>query len=147
MCCDVFADHRCSTCNRNQEVVAREGRRTYRLRNPSAKLICKVRIDGCYITDGEKCDYLIIDCEGRDARFVELKGGDLLKAVDQIRATVERLRPDVEACQKVSARIVLSKVRVPNFRNEPKVLRLEKLLRRRGGDLDCRSQFMSETLP
>ncbi len=146
MCCDELSAHDCSTCNRNQEIVAREGRRAYRLQNPSQKLVCKVTIDGCYISKGKRCDYLIIDCEAEDARFVELEGSDFLRAVDQIAGTIAGLVREIRHCRRVSARIVTSKITAPNVRNVPKVLKLKKLLRARGGDLKYQSQVMQETL-
>jgi len=126
--------------------VAKEGNVSYRLKNPDERLICKVKIDGCYITDGERCDYLIIDCDELDARFVELKGSDFFKAIDQINATIEQMSGEIQRCEKVSARIVLSKVNVPDLRNNAKVRQFQKMLRAQGGDLCYRSKVLEETL-
>lgn len=44
--------------------------------NPNQHLLTKIKVDGCQITDGIRCDYLILD-HCHNEYFVELKGKDL----------------------------------------------------------------------
>lgn len=50
----------------------------------------KVNVDGCQITDGIRCDYLILD-HCHNEYFVELKGKDLPHAIEQLEATIQQL--------------------------------------------------------
>ena len=58
--------------------------------NPNQHLLTKITVDGCQITEGVKCDYLILDhCQNE--YFVELKGKDLPHAVEQLEASIQQL--------------------------------------------------------
>lgn len=50
--------------------------------NDSCRDVIKIRVDGCAITEGMRCDYLVL-CNKHEY-FVELKGSDIGHAVDQI---------------------------------------------------------------
>ena len=133
MCCESFSNNRCSVYTKSQVLVVPEKKCEYRVHNPNRKKLCKVRIDGCYITEGRKCDYLVINCNDNDAYFVELKGTDIFHGLEQLDATIARMREDVGNC-KVYSRIVLTKVSVPNIENNPKILRHKKMVKKLGGD-------------
>ena len=78
--------------------------------------------------------------------FIELKGGDYEKALLQIQSTIETLvvKPEIKT-SKVHARIVLSKVRVPNIKPTREKMLL-KLLKTLNGHLKKESQKMVEVL-
>lgn len=59
--------------------------------NPSRKAYDRITVDGCVITEGNKCDYLLKSCEYDDQYFVELKGEDLNHAVAQLESSFEKL--------------------------------------------------------
>ena len=60
-----------------------------------------VIVDGCEINDNSiRCDYL--HCANGVERFIELKGQDLLHAIDQIKATINRLSANPATQPKVS---------------------------------------------
>ena len=59
--------------------------------NPNHKLYLKVQVDGCTITDGIKCDKLLLSADEHEERYVELKGTDVMHAIDQLEATIIRL--------------------------------------------------------
>ena len=145
MSCMAFRESACSTYNSNPFIVARQNRCEYRLENPSRRPVCKVDVDGCYITNGRRCDYLLIDCQQHNAFFVELKGTHLLDAVQQIIDTLQKLLNSLQDCN-VFARIVCTRVSVPNIQNNPKILRLQRLLRKHGGTLTNASRHLSESL-
>ena len=57
----------------------------------SARGLCqRIQVDGCAITEGIRCDNLLIDWNNNEY-FVELKGSDVAKAIEQIMATIPRL--------------------------------------------------------
>lgn len=88
--------------------------------NPNRHTLTKVIVDGCQITDGVKCDYLILD-HCRNEYFVELKGKDLPHAVEQLEATIQQLS-DKNSIVKKQAIIVSSR----NPSNDTSVQRAKK---------------------
>ena len=61
-------------------------------RNVSRHEIRQFKIDGEVITknaDTARCDYLLLNDEAKRAYYIELKGSDLEKAIQQIEATVQ----------------------------------------------------------
>lgn len=59
--------------------------------NPNHELYQKVQVDGCTIIDGIKCDKLLVSADEHEERYVELKGTDVMHAIDQLEATIIRL--------------------------------------------------------
>jgi hypothetical protein len=82
-------------CNLNR--IATEKGKKY-------EIICteeylRIQIDACVINDNslEKCDYLFIrdfncECKKTEFFFVELKGSDIVKAFNQIIATISHIK-------------------------------------------------------
>lgn len=70
-----------------------ENKRVIIFKNPTCMLCQRVQVDGCAITEGKRCDKLLIDWRG-DEYYVELKGNDIAKAIEQIMATIPRLHTD-----------------------------------------------------
>lgn len=68
-------------------IIVKENRCKITFRNPSRLQIRRIHIDGCVITEGLRCDYLLIN---RDAveHYTELKGSDVRHALQQIEATI-----------------------------------------------------------
>ncbi|MDB9315892.1 hypothetical protein PN462_22460 [Spirulina sp. CS-785/01] len=132
----------CTFCSQGQEIVVKEKKRKYILKNATKQKVCKIRIDNCVITsyDQKKCDYLIIVCQGEDKKpeslyFVELKGKDLIKSVEQLTEMIEHWQAHITA--KVFARTVLSKVNVPKtIETDARVKKLRKLVKQYQGNFD-----------
>ncbi len=60
----------------------------------------RIKVDGCQITNGIRCDYLLIakDIE----HFIELKGQDINHAIEQIISTIKTLSSNIAKNTKVS---------------------------------------------
>jgi len=120
--------------------------KSYKILNSNGKRISKVKVDGCVSQDeGEKrCDYLFLS-EGEEVKqviFVELKGGRLKDALQQIIDTVEYLR-EVFKDFKKKGRIIGSRD-IPRFENNPEFKKLHKLLQ---GDVMRRTnKYFEETI-
>ena len=148
----------CTNCSEGKLVVAEENKRKYILQNPSKKKICKVRIDGCVIPSQSqrKCDYLMIVCESKSANeqesdiyFIELKGRDLISAVEQLTQTIAYFQAEkYKFTGKVFARVVLSKVADPkSIEVDSRVIALRKLMKKLGGNFDYGSvQFEKDRI-
>lgn len=73
--------------------VSEENKRRHVGENPD-KLFCRLyKVDGYILASqtGKRCDYLLVNDEGKDAYFVELKGVHIDDAIEQIDATIEAL--------------------------------------------------------
>lgn len=79
-----------SACFDNS-TVAKEKGKEFRLQNKSKKTVCRVHIDSCLIQDkrSKRCDYLFKVCETEHYFLVELKGGEVDKAIEQIISTFD----------------------------------------------------------
>jgi hypothetical protein len=94
MCNDLFRKSECKEfCDTRKTIVVRDSgnKQEYRVTNDNGKEICKIKVDGCLIKEGERCDYLILSCEDKSAFFVELKGHDLKKAIAQINSSITHI--------------------------------------------------------
>lgn len=152
--CQYFQENypECTVCSQGNKITVKENNRKYILNNLSVKQVCKIRIDGCVIDNKNqrKCDYLIIACKSEmvingnnitfeeEMYFVELKGKDLIGAIEQLIQTIEYFQTQITG--KVFARVVLS--RSPNPRSietDSRVKKLKDILRKSGGNFDYSS--------
>lgn len=97
----------CVRSTTDSQVKVSENGRSFALKNRSALSVELVVVDGCAISTGERCDYLY-RFSGKEA-YVELKGADIKKAVDQIDASVRQL----SAVDKVDRLAFIVSSRVP----------------------------------
>ena len=86
--------------------------------NPNQHLLTKIKVDGCQITDGIRCDYLILD-HCHNEYFVELKGKDLPHAVDNWKPVSSNYQPPTIQLKK---RLLLYQAVIP-----PMTLRYKEL--------------------
>jgi len=141
---DQIKSHHCTDCNKNPVIVVEEKKCEYRMKNPSEKLVCKTRMDGCYIKNQRCCDYLIVNCNDKDAYFIELKGSDVLYAVSQIEKALDYVKDNLYGFN-CYARIIVSKVPVPNIQNTPKILSIRKKFKKLGGDVKVKTIVFLES--
>ncbi|GAB4294848.1 MAG: hypothetical protein Fur0025_31680 [Oscillatoriaceae cyanobacterium] len=146
--CQEFEDNypKCTVCQTGKLIVVEENKRKYILNNKAQKKICKITIDGGVIDSQtqSKCDYMMVVCQGDKVSkntdlgeivyLIELKGKDLIKAVDQLTLTMTYF--DYENNTQVFARAVVSKVTEPksSIDTDSRVVKLRKLLKKYGGD-------------
>ena len=120
--------------------------RIYKFKNVSKKELVVYKIDGGLISDNavQKCDFAILTED--DVLFlIELKGADYIHALQQLLSTISTLllRPQIMV-QKLNARVVLSKIRVPDIMTtQEKKLRF--LLKTCKGDLLRKCQVLEES--
>lgn len=136
-------------CSKNVTLRELHESRVYRLYNPRGLEVVFYKIDGGIIDSNEvnKCDYGILT-ENNDFFLVELKGADINHAIDQINSTIDLLfKRDKKIVKTLSARIVLSKVKIPNI-IETKERKLKQLLHNNyGRGTYCRkTQLLEETI-
>ena len=120
----------CNELTNNSSIVVRENRREFRIDNRLKIQINRVEVDGCLITEGQKCDYLFEIIEQNRVFYVELKGSHINEAVRQLEATIEFCQNKHRNSQKGSF-IVASKV--PKSRT--KIQNLKKEFKKRNGHI------------
>lgn len=117
----------------------------YRYINQSFNHLAKYRVDGGLISDnGAKCDYLLLNCERKHSYFIELKGSDLIRAVEQINRSIDELKNNLPDFT-FSARIVLTRVNTIALKSV-EILRLSKKVKLLGGDLKKQTRLLEETV-
>ena len=72
--------------------------------NPDHNTYRAIQVDGCVFNaaDGQKCDNLLESEEYADQYFVELKGGDSNKAVEQLKDTMEKMPPRLAEAKRMA---------------------------------------------
>jgi len=72
--------------------------------NPDHNTYRAIQVDGCVFNaeDGHKCDNLLESEKYADQYFVELKGGDSCKAVEQLKDTIARLPPRLRGAKRMA---------------------------------------------
>jgi len=84
----------CSEISNDKIVQGKQHSKSIRLINPAQKVIHKITIDGCVVSDQKtkRCDLLfeVEDVEPK-AIYVELKGKNIPHAVEQLKSTLSLL--------------------------------------------------------
>lgn len=80
------------------------------LLNPMQRRVEKVQVDDCVITEGPRCDWLILTNDEvlKEEIYVELKGTDVYRGVEQLEVTINTLSSD-RARQRKRCFIVFSR--------------------------------------
>ncbi len=118
--------------------IASENKKVYRIENSSNYTIRKVVVDGCLNQKAaeKRCDFLFsIDNDDlQRVIFVELKGGALSKALEQLLETIQYLKNEFVG-YRIDARIVGSRD-VPDLKSTPTYRKLAVLVSRNNGTLE-----------
>lgn len=83
-----------SLCNERAAIITSKdngGPQTHIGYNRKSAMVTHYKIDGVVITQGNKCDYLLMNEETKTAYLIELKGSDLCWAAKQLDATAKTL--------------------------------------------------------
>lgn len=77
---------------------------TLYLLNPHKRTVERVQVDGCAITEGCRCDWMVVleDAISNEELFVELKGSGVYHAVEQLQVTIETLSENAASFPKRS---------------------------------------------
>ena len=90
----------CEQQCRDPEIVRHERRSRFVIRNPNRGSVRVIRIDGCVITEGRRCDWLFIPTSGQVEIFAELKGSAVGHGIEQIRNTIPQVSEDPAGLRK-----------------------------------------------
>lgn len=137
----------CNNCelNSNKKIIVAKGPKTeYRIINENEKVINKYIVDDCLLKTKqreEKCDYLILINQIKDAYFVECKGSDVIKAVSQLESSIDSLNNKI-AGYVLKGRIISTRVYSPDLRMQAYKRLREKLK----GHLETRNVVFIEII-
>lgn len=100
---------RCKDVTSRKLIKVAENGRSFSIRNVARRHITLVKVDGCAITTGERCDFMFLADRGKEL-FVELKGSDIKKALSQITRSIGEL---TQIAEKSNRTAVIVSSRVP----------------------------------
>lgn len=105
-----------SECNKHQKMIVcidSGNPQKYIAQNVNSNVVYKYRIDGDVITNGARCDYLVINSSKAHLYYIELKGSDLNYALEQLVTSERNVRirfyKDIGKCKLVSFRVVFNR--------------------------------------
>jgi hypothetical protein len=81
----------CSQEVTHRRILFEENKRKFIGYNPDEKPVIRVVIDGCLMTTGIRCDFLLVEKEKHLGCFIELKGSDIDHALDQLQTTINQI--------------------------------------------------------
>lgn len=130
-------------------VKCEEKRKIYRLENDCGARIRKYVVDGGIVFNEKgfsACDNMLVTYTGTEKKyvFVELKGTDFQHAIEQIHDTIKYFIEDLPY-GKVYVRIVHTQG-APRIRNSGKMIALQGLVRRYGGNIKLQEHELDEKL-
>lgn len=98
--------------------------------NPDHNTYRAIQVDGCVFNaaDGQKCDKLLESEQYADQYFVELKGGDSNKAVEQLKDTIDKLPPRLAGAKRMAFAVFSNTCP----KNDTKRQAIEKIFKNRG---------------
>ena len=103
--------HCCKFCDNRREIVLTEqgNPQKFRAVNNKQKKVCAVKIDKCIVQNEEIADFLLCVYENDFdyAYIVELKGSDIHKALNQIKAVINKFNIRMS----IHCRVILKKNR------------------------------------
>ena len=106
----------CETIIKNSNIPLKENRSEIVFENPKRLEVCVIKVDGCAITDGIRCDYALTAESVKEEFHIELKGCDVKHAFDQLEATIKKISSNPQntpkLCFIISTRCPLSSIEI-----------------------------------
>lgn len=100
------------------------------------------KIDGYVITEGSRCDFLLINEDRKTVYFIELKGSDLCKAAQQLEDTETALAQQLRPYPNRKYRIVANKCKTQEIYSSA-FIRYKKKWK---NALECKSMTIEESI-
>lgn len=110
-------NERCVNFTNDSNIAFSENKRSIVFHNPRRLEYYKVRIDGCVITEGIRCDNFLFGEHDHNDRYIELKGGDIPHAIEQIRQSILWVKSHCDVGNSIKAYIVSKNV-APGFNSK-----------------------------
>ena len=133
-----------SLCQEQQAIIvsSEQGRQHWAV-NSDRCFVTHYQIDGAVIRTGLRCDYLLINEDKSDAYLIELKGTDIVHAVDQLEANAQTQKQALQNYH-IKYRLVHTKARTPALM-ETKFIKFRQR-HRKSGEFLHRENTLEETI-
>ena len=112
---------KCEEITTSPQIVLEEERSKIIFLNKSRQNVRRIRVDGCVLTEGVRCDYLIIPENGKE-HFIELKGNNVAYAAKQIEESIRQISESPQLSEKYG--FIIS-TRCPLLSSEIQALKLK----------------------
>lgn len=99
----------CITLEAQKITTRSEKGKRIKIDNPRELPISVIRVDGCAIKSGNKCDFMFEIDDAETSIFVELKGSNIKHAIKQLEETIKKYKKRKPGYKKLAI-IVSSKV-------------------------------------
>lgn len=133
-----------SDCDQKAPIIVsrdKHSRRQHKGKNPEQNYVTHYRVDGYVLTEGKRCDFLLINEDKKKAYLIELKGSDLTAAAEQLEATQAKLAKELEGYD-VNFRIAANKCKTQEIENG----KFRKFRRQHGRNLKFRTGNIEEDI-
>lgn len=141
----MFLNPTDSLCDKNQAMVVSKDngeKREHRAINPSRQFDLRhYKLDGGIFSQTKCCDFLLINDSSKKAYFIELKGGNIDTAVEQLEAGEQKCREELKG-YTFFYRIVCSKAKTHKIRS----VKFRKFREKCGTRFMMRENTLLETL-
>ena len=98
----MISKNPCSNQVSHKKIALKEKRSTLVLINEKQVVVDLITVDGCKITSGPRCDFMVLVANVATEYFIELKGIDVNHAVTQLTETIKKLSSNATSTLKVS---------------------------------------------
>lgn len=134
-----------SICERNQAIVVSKDRgnqREHRATNPQRKFELRhYKLDGELFKKTKCCDFLLVNDSSRKAYLIELKGGNIDDAVEQLEAGEKKCKEELKG-YTFFYRVVCSKAKTHKIQS----VKFRKFKEKSGIKLVVRENILLENL-
>lgn len=134
-CCEYYGNTKVLVCKENNQ--------KYVIHNNYSRNLLKIRIDGCLITSGSRCDFAV-DIDSTDIYLIELKGKDLRKACIQLDASYKYFKTNFNY-KIINCRVVLSKMSRPAL-HAYEVKKMLKMAKEKKISFEYKTNLLNEIL-
>ncbi|MCK4766053.1 MAG: hypothetical protein KAW12_27895 [Candidatus Aminicenantes bacterium] len=80
---------KCGRQSKDPKIVVSEKKSKFTAVNKNKRTVLKVEVDDCLKISGKRCDWLLIVVDNAEAHFIELKGGKVRHALEQLENTIK----------------------------------------------------------
>lgn len=144
--CKKFESYHAFQHERRKIVVLsdQKSRTTYKYTNNRLDYLAQYNIDGGLLTsnDESKCDYLLINCNKKEAFFIEIKGCDIGHAAKQILSSIDKLY-SILSDLTIHARIVVTRVNTHSLQSSS-YHKLQKRIKALNGSLNKKTSILED---
>ena len=112
----------CIEITKNKKIVFKENKSQIIFENQNSLKVEKIKVDGCAIKEGIKCDYMIKIAKLDLEIYIELKGKDIDHALKQLETTIKKLSENylkkTKICFIISTRCPSMTAKIQNFKKK-----------------------------